>query len=97
MAKIRWGGGTYAGRITETFEDGSAQVLMLEHGPRFTVGTVIEATAAEIVSRDETDADPAKSVAVLEAAMAEERKTMTPVAELLAKAQPEDRHEEAQG
>lgn len=87
MARIHWHDRTYAAALKERLPDGGALMVMQEHGPRFTAGTVVRVTAAQIESLDEVaPVEPAASAAALETAMAEERKTIPSVREVLMKA-----------
>lgn len=85
MARIQWGGSTYFATPIEQLPNGDWRMTAQEHGPRFTIGTEIHVKAAEIVSMDaaEMPPDPAASAAALEQAMADERKTLPTVREVM--------------
>lgn len=85
MASIRWGGSVYSAEPIEQLPNGNWRMKALEHGPRFSVGTILEMKQNEIIeiAAAEMPPDPAASAAALERAMAEERKTLPSVGELL--------------
>ncbi len=91
MARIRWNGQEFYADPVRKLPNGDWIMRAKQHGPRFTIGTEIAVAPNEIVemASAEMPEDPqaaARSLADLDRAMAEERKTLTPVAELLAKA-----------
>lgn len=87
MARVRIANHELVATPIEQLPNGNWLMRAEQHGPRWVPGTtvwvlkkdVLEMAAAEIPA-------PAESQAQLEAAMAAERETITPVAELLAKA-----------
>ena len=87
MARVRWFGTTLAADPVKENPDGSWDMIARSHTARTVPGTRIYVQKSEIVSMDPIAApDVTASQAALEAAMAEERKTLTPVADLLARA-----------
>lgn len=85
MARIKWDGKPFSAAPVKQLSNGDWLMRALEHGPRFTVGTMLQVKKLDIISLDDKDTpDPAARAAELEAAMAEERKTLPTVAELLA-------------
>ena len=87
MARVRWFGTTLAADPVQENPDGSWDMIARSHTARTVPGTRINVQKSEIVSMDPIAApDVTASQAALEAAMAEERKTLTPVADLLARA-----------
>lgn len=86
MARIRWHGQEFIADPVRQLENGNWIMTAREHGARFTVGTEIEVKPGEIVEMAAAEAPAAdESQAKLEAAMAEERKTLPSVQELLKK------------
>lgn len=84
MARIRWHGSVYTAKPVKQLNNGDWLMRSMEAGPRFTVGTMIQVKDADVVTLDDSEANPAARAAELEAAMAEERKTLQTVKELLA-------------
>jgi len=96
MAKVRWRGESFDARPISQNPDGSWLMEAQEHTSRTAPGTRITALASEIVAGTmpgEANATPAappgadKGQAALDAAMAEERKTLPDPASLIAAAQ----------
>jgi len=88
MARIRWYGQEFTAEPIKQLPNGNWLMRSKEHGARFVPGTEIEVRQSEIIemAAAEKPTDPKASLGMLEAAMAEERKTLTPVTELLAQA-----------
>lgn len=87
MARVRVFGQTFSATPVRRLPDGSWIMTANEHAARCVPGAEIKVAAAEIIEMAAAETpDPAASQAALDAAMAEERKTLTPVAELLAAA-----------
>lgn len=95
MAQVRWGGETFTAKPIEQNADGSWIMEALQHTGRTAPGTRITVQPGEIVAgtmpaagqADTTTAPADDGKATLEAAMAEERKTLVSPADLIAKAQ----------
>lgn len=86
MARVRWHGHEFTADPIRQLPNGDWLMKTKGHGPRFTFGTEVMVKPDEIVEMAAAETPPSDGLAELEAAMAEERKTLTPVAELLAKA-----------
>lgn len=90
MALIKWNGSKHvSAEPVKQLSNGDWLMRTLEAGARFTLGTMIQVKADDIVNMDDTRAEPAARAAELEQALAEERKGLPTVAELLAKAKGE--------
>lgn len=89
MALVKWNSAKPFGAVpVQQLSNGDWLMRTLESGARFTVGTMIQVKEADIVKGtlyEDTKADPGARAAELEAALAEERKGLPTVAELLAK------------
>jgi hypothetical protein len=88
MATVSWHGSTFAAEPIEKLANGNWKMKARAHGPRFSLGTIIEVRPNEVVTMDEaeTPPDPKAGLAALETAMAAERDTLPSVASLLADA-----------
>lgn len=90
MARIRWHGAEYTAVPVSQIDDKTWLMSMTQHGPRFTPGTEVHVKVSEIIemAAAETPGDFETFLAAsdLEADMAEERKTLPTVHELLGKA-----------
>lgn len=85
MARVQWHGSSFIAEPKEQLENGDWLMVAKEHGPRCSPGTIIRVKQNEIVEMAAAEMpDTATSQAALDKALAEERKTITPVAELLA-------------
>lgn len=85
MARIRWHGSEHEAEPIQELPNGNWLMKAQEHGARFAIGTLIEVKPGEIVTMDKGTPNPAATPAALEVAMAEERKTLPSVRELLMK------------
>lgn len=87
MARIQWHGSTYNAEPVKPLEGGDWLMTMLEHGPRFAIGTLVRVKQSEIIemAAAEMPATPAQSAASLQQAMDEERKTLPTVEQLIAR------------
>lgn len=84
MALIRWHGTIYSAAPVKQLPNGDWLMTANEHGPRFTVGTTIQVKQDDIENMDAAEMpDQFGSLAALEKALAEERKTLPSVRELL--------------
>ena len=84
--RVRLDGTEFPAKFLNTLSNGNVLVEALAHGPRFVPGTHVEVCACDVISTDVPEpahTDMAASAAALQAAMDEERKTLTPVAELI--------------
>lgn len=87
MARIHWHGTVYSATPIEQLPNGDWLMTANDHGPRFTVGTTIQVKTADIESMDAAETpDPHGSLAAVEKAMAEERKTIPSVRDVLIQA-----------
>jgi hypothetical protein len=89
MARVNLFGQEFRAEPIECRQDGSWKMRALEHTPRTFPGTIIEVRQSEIIemaAAEAPDVSREKGLAELEAAMAEERKTLPTYAELVAKA-----------
>ena len=88
MARIRWREGDFTADPVRELPDGSWEMIARTHSARTVPGTPVIVTKGEILemAAAEQPGEASTSQAALEAAMAEERKTLPSVAELLAKA-----------
>lgn len=88
MALIRWQGFEFHAEPIKQLPNGNYVMRAMQHGPRFVPGTEVEVTQHEIIEMASAETPPthAEGLAALEAAMAEERKTVPTPAELIAKA-----------
>lgn len=89
MARIRWQGAEYTATPLRQLDNGNWRMKVRQHGPRFSAGSEIEVKPAEIVEMGAAEAPADDGRAALEAAMAEERKNLPSVQELLAAAREE--------
>src|ERR1035437_5337542 len=71
MAKISWNGTPYNAEPVGELANGDWHMRMQQHGPRFTIGTVVLVKAKDIIETPaaETPPAPEASVAALQAAM----------------------------
>jgi hypothetical protein len=84
MARIQWHGSNFIAQPIEQLPNGDWRMTALEHGARFTIGTVIIVQQSEILSMDAAEMpDPAASAGALEKAMADERKALPSVREVM--------------
>lgn len=86
MARVRLFGQTFTATPKEQLANGEWLMEAREHATRCSPGTMIRVTKAEIVSMDadEAPAAPDAGRAALEQAMADERKTLPSVQQVLA-------------
>lgn len=86
MARIQWHGHTFTAKPIKELPDGGWLMEAQEHGARFTIGTKIKVQKREIIelASAEMPPSPDAGLAQLEAAMAEERKTLPTPAEIIA-------------
>lgn len=88
MARIRWHNQEFTADPIRQLPNGNWLMRSKQHGARFTVGSEIEVKQSEVMEMAAAEMPPseAESMAALELAMAEERKTLPTPAELIAKA-----------
>lgn len=86
MAKISWNGTPYTAEPVEELANGDWHMRMQQHGPRFTVGTVILVKAKDILELAAAEMPPAPeaSVAALQVAMDADKATRPTPAQLIA-------------
>ncbi len=81
--RVRIFGSEISATIVEMLPNGDSIMVSQEHNGRLSIGTRFRATPREIISYDETPSDSLASLAKLQAAMEEERKTLPSVQSLL--------------
>lgn len=88
MARIQWHGSTFLAEPKEQLPNGDWLMVMKEHGPRFTIGTLVRVTQKQVVemAAAEMPDTPNAGLAALETGLAAERKEITPVGEMLSRA-----------
>lgn len=102
MARINWHGGAFIAKPIEQLPNSDWLMEAQQHGPRFTIGTKIIVKAKDVIemAAAETPPDPTAGAAALDQAMADERKTLPSVADLLQQdrvtAQPKDKPDGSQ-
>lgn len=85
MALVRWHGTTFTATPIRKIDDDTWLMRSQQHTARTAVGTEIKVKRNEVVEMGAAEMPATDGAADLEAAMAAERETLTPVKELLKK------------